>query len=202
MLGNGYLYFKIFIGLAVALFFAACQSDCCKVEGTVALHDGATLLITPCVADSTLTGDAEQTPPTDTVTVTDGRFLWQTVVDTARLYRIWPSHAPQHYASFFAERGTISISIDSTAIRISGTPLNDQWQALNDTVADYAQRIDRTVRTLIAAGTPPSIVSRRVSLLYEEIEKLIASTAIRNKDNELGRHLASYSFSAIDNKSR
>lgn len=176
----------------MALVFAACQSDVCKVKGTVALHDGATLLIAPCVVDSTLTGDSLQACPTDTVVVAEGTFHWQTKVDTARLYRIWPSDAPQRYATFFAERGTVSISFDSTAVRVSGTYLNDQWQALNDSVADYAQRIDRTVRTLIAAGTPPSLVTRRVSLLYEEIEKLIASTANRNKDNELGRHLASH----------
>ena len=175
------------------MFFAACQSDVCKVKGTVALHDGDTLLVAPCVTDSTLTGDTQQSYHlTDTVVVAEGTFHWQTKADTAHLYRIWLSHAPQRYATFFAEHGTVSISFDSTAVRVSGTYLNDQWQALNDTVADYAQRIDRTVRTLIAAGTPPSLVTRRVSRLYEEIEKLIASTANRNKDNELGRHLASH----------
>lgn len=172
----------------MAAFLAACQSDICNVKGTIAKSDSVTLLISPCVTDSSLLVNATG-HHTDTVAVVNGSFQWQTEADTAQLYHIWTPDEPQRDISFFTERGTVSVSFDSTSIRVSGTYLNDQWQALNDSIADYVQRIDRIVRTLTAAGTSPSIVSQRVSLVYEEMEKLIASTAERNKDNELGRFI-------------
>ena len=178
-------HFTSYIGLAVALSFAACQSDFCRVTGTVSgLSDGDTLL---------LTTDFKNYNPTDTILVAENSFQWETVAaDTARLCQIWPLCATQRSATFFIERGNVRISIDSTHSYVAGTRLNDRWQSLNDSVSDYSQRIDRTIRTLLAAGTPPSIVYRRVSQLYEEMEKLVASTAERNKDNELGRLLQSH----------
>ena len=41
----------------------------------------------------------------------------------------------------------------------------------NDIRSDYEQRIVRTVRCLVAAGTPPSLVTRRVQQLYDEMEQ-------------------------------
>ena len=42
---------------------------------------------------------------------------------------------------------------------------------LNDIRSDYEQRIVRTVRCLVAAGTPPSLITRRVHQLYDEMEQ-------------------------------
>ena len=46
----------------------------------------------------------------------------------------------------------------------------------NDIRSDYEQRIVRTVRCLVAAGTPPSLVTRRVQQLYDEMEQQLSET--------------------------
>lgn len=171
------------IGLALALLFAACQSDC-RVTGTVSqLADGDTLLLTTDLASNS---------PTDTLIVADGQFQWQTPADTALLCRLWAASSPLCGVTFFIERGRVTITIDSTCSVVSGTLLNEEWQALNDLTVSYSQRINRTVSCLLSAGTPPSIINRRVAALYEELQRHIDATAEHNKDNELGRYIRAH----------
>ena len=169
------------IGLAAALLLAGCQSDFCHVTGTVSdLPDGDTLFVTPSlVTDS----------PRTAIIVKDGQFDWKAKADTARLCRLWAAHHPDRDVTFFAERGSVSISMDNGKASVSGTHLNDEWQALNDMAADYSQRINRYISCHVAAGTPPSIITRRVTKLYDEMEQHISDVAERNKDNELGRFI-------------
>ena len=184
-------HFKILIGLTAAILLAACQSDFCHVKGTVSgLADGDTLYLNDLL--STLTTD--QSPHTSIIVVQNGGFIWETEVDTARLYRLWPAHDPQHSVTFFAERGTVCIDIQQSPFtaHVSGTRLNEEWQSLNDMAASYSQRISRTISCLVSAGTPPSLIHQRVSKLYQEMEQIISETAERNKDNELGRFISSH----------
>lgn len=176
--------FYSFIGLAAVLLFTACQSDSCHVKGVISnMTESDTLLLTTDIATDF---------PSDTIIAHDGQFAWETKADTARLCRIWTASNPQHSATFFAERGSVSIFFDSTTTRIEGTHLNDEWQALNDSVINYSQRINRTIRCLIQAGTPPSIVTKRSKALYQQMEHCISEAAERNKDNELGRFIRSH----------
>lgn len=172
------------IGLAAALLLVGCQSDFCHVTGTAGdLSDGDTLFVTFClVTDS----------PKTVILVQEGHFEWSTEADTARLCRLWVARHPNRDVTFFAERGSVSISLDNGKSRVSGTHLNDEWQALNDMAAEYSQRINRQINCHVTAGTPPSLITRRVAKLYEEMEQHISEVAERNKDNELGRFISSH----------
>ena len=171
------------IGLAAALLLAGCQSDFCHVTGTVSdLSDGDTLFVTPSlVTDS----------PRTAIIVKDGQFDWKTKADTARLCRLWAARHPDRSVTFFAERGKVTIRLDNGEASVSGTRLNDEWQELNDIASDYSQRINRHISCHMAAGTLPSLITRRVTKLYDEMEQHISEVAERNKDNELGRFIRS-----------
>ena len=182
------------------MLLAACQSDFCHVTGTVnGIADGDTLLLT-----TQLLPTDGQLPDTVTIVVQNGSFTWETEADTACLYRLWPIRDDQHAVTFFTERGNVSISIrqqhTSFSSFISGTRLNDEWQSLNDMAISYSQRISRTVSCLLSAGTPPSLVRRRVNELYEELERNISDAAERNKDNELGRFIKNHHVAPVMTK--
>jgi hypothetical protein len=171
-----------YIGLAAALLLVGCQSDFCHVTGTASdMAVGDTLFVT-----SSLMIDS---PKTAIIIEEEGQFSWEVQADSARLYRLWAAHHPDRDVTFFAERGSVSISMDNGKASVSGTHLNDEWQALNDMAADYSQRINRYISCHVTAGTPPSIITRRVTKLYDEMEQHISDVAERNKDNELGRFI-------------
>ena len=164
--------------------FSACQSRFCQVTGEAdGMADGDTLLVS---------NDLKTGKPTAVVIVQDGHFSWRTEADTARLYRLWALHQPQRSLTFFAERGKVVVSLDHANGRVTGTPLNNKWQALNDMAADYSQRINRYIRCHMAAGPPPSLITRRVDQLYREMERHVSEAAEQNKDNELGRFILSH----------
>lgn len=202
---------KTITALAAAAMLAACQPPTCHVTGTISgIADGDTLLLTidtNLPSPSTLLPSQAYTHPSqaDTIIVHNGSFTWETAADTARLciLQLHPHHETTtphettlHVVTFFAERGDVTINIrqqhTSFTSRVSGTPLNDEWQRLNDMASSYSQRISRTVSCLLSAGTPPSLVRRRVTELYKELEGNISDAAERNRDNELGRFIRTH----------
>jgi hypothetical protein len=168
---------KNLCGLAAVVLTTACQSPFCKVTG---YSDCDTLLIT---ADGL---------KTDTLTTMQGQFQWSARVDTVCLYHLWQLNAPQSNVTFFAEQGHVRIRLVDGKAHVTGTHLNNEWQALNDMAAAYGRRINRTVKELVQANHPSGQIARRVACLYQELEFQFQETARRNHDNELGHFLSTY----------
>jgi uncharacterized lipoprotein YajG len=73
-------------------------------------------------------------------------------------------------AAIFAER--------SHVCNVGGRTVADTQQVSDSVkisyiINSYNQRIARTVRCLVSAGTPPSLITRQVNKLYEERERAI-----------------------------
>lgn len=169
---------------AAALMTAACQSDTCHIRGEAkGFRDGTRLYLSP----GPTAGE-----PFDSLSIADGRFCYEGTADTARLCRLSPASDVQHGGLlFFLEPGNIYIELSPMdgRSRVSGTKVNNEWQALNDRVtAD-----DREIRHVMAQARD-SLSPRK---LYDEINRIynglaadIEQAALRNRDNALGRFIS------------
>lgn len=165
--------------VAAVWLLTACHSDRFQVSGVATgLNDGDTIC---------LTSDMEQLAPMTLVTVKDQHFKMEETTDTVRLYAIYPAGQPECRVTFFGEPGTIKVEMSNRpgVSRVSGTKLNNEWQALNDKVADYGQRINRLINTKTANQN----LFAQVSKLYQEMINQIDETAKRNSDNQLGKFI-------------
>lgn len=168
---------KKLCGLAAVILMTACQSPFCKVTG---YSDCDTLLLT---ADGL---------KIDTLITMQDQFQWSARIDSACLHHLSQLNAPQNIVTFFAEQGHVRIWFVEGKAHVTGTRLNNEWQALNDIAADYGHRINRTVKELVQADTPSGQIARQVAYLYQKLEYQIQETARRNHNNELGRFLSTY----------
>ena len=101
--------------------------------------------------------------------------------DSVRLCRI-----PDTQVLFFNEPGNVYIELSphEGMTRVSGTKLNNEWQALNDTVAKY----DQLLRDLF--GNHSDSLYNQVSAIYDTLQQRILQTADRNRDNALGHFIS------------
>ncbi len=172
-----------FIGLALAAtLFAACQSDTYYIKGEA--HD---------FADGTVLylAEADGTHRVlDSMTVSKGRFAYDALADD-RLLCLIPAGTTDPALYFFACPGNayVELSPEMGGSRVSGTRVNNEWQALNDTVAKY----DGHIRTLFAADSISPQKTYAVSeRLYTTLTRRISEAALRNSDNALGRFISSH----------
>lgn len=171
------------------LLTAACQSDRCRISGEARhLDDGAMVyLIT----------DLSTCRHADSAIVNQGHFALSVADggDHAPLCQIVSAAHPEAGVTFFAVPGDVYVELRPAVgrSRVSGSKVNNQWQALNDSVA----LCDRRLRPLIRAiGKADSLDSRR---LYRDIRRLhtrlndcISDAARRNRDNAMGHYIATH----------
>ena len=179
---------KGFIGLAtVATLTAACQSNTYYIKGeALYLPDGATLYL--CNLN---TG----TSPTllDSFTVSKGRFHYSATTDSASLCRLYAKSHPASSVMLFIEPGNIYVELhrEEGRSRVSGTMVNNQWQALNDTVAKYDARL-RLIMKNSGDSISPRRMYKQVSEIYDILSRRISEAALNNRDNALGRFIATH----------
>ena len=179
---------KSLIGLATVTFMiAACQSNTYHIKGEAkGFKEGTSLCLSAGLTDR---------KTIDTLYITNGRFSYEGATDSVYLCRLCPVGAHQEEEIlFFLEPGNIYIELSQEAShsRVSGTKVNNEWQALNDRVTASDHEIRR-----IMAQAKDSISTRK---LYDDMERIytgltadIKKTALRNKDNALG-HFISHHF--------
>ena len=172
-----------FVGLALAaLTFASCQSDTYYIKGEAHdFTDGTELYLAEAVDEHHVL---------DTLVVRDGRFAYSGPSDE-RLLCLIPAVTAAPALCFFACPGRVYVELspEEGQSRVSGTKVNNEWQALNDTVAKY----DSHLRSLF---TKDSISLEKTfagtEQLYTTLTRRITETALRNKDNALGRFINSH----------
>jgi hypothetical protein len=181
-----------FIGLATAtLAMAACQSNTYYIKGEAKEMGNGTKLYMTAVTDDT--------QPIDSMVVIDGRFTLTGTADTAMLCKLYPASSPEVSVTFFLEPGNIYIELaqqlssltgkSRSLSRVSGTKVNNEWQALNDTVAKY----DRLLRGLRKSDSiEPRKLYCQTDSIYGTLNRRINEVALRNRDNAMGRFIASH----------
>ena len=177
---------KVTAAAIVALAMVACQNDTCRINGEARSFKDGTWLY--------LTADLNNGTPADSLCVRHGRFVYQQTTGTTSLCLIYPAGAsPCSGITFFTEPGNIYIELvkEPGRSRVSGTKVNNEWQALNDSIS----RCDHSIRTLMR-NSRDSISLQRLSAdlqrLYDNMEKAIGATAQRNLDNALGQFINSH----------
>jgi hypothetical protein len=183
------------IGLAAAVYlFSACQSDSFSIRGeALQMADGTRLC---------LTRDLCGTPSTDTILIAQGHFALSGETDSTLLCSLSLADKPESGTTFFLEPGNIYIELSPREghSRVSGTPVNNQWQALNDTVARYDHRLRILFNSMDSLN--PRRLHQETSQLYNGLTTNIREAARRNSSNAIGRFILTHHQGAVGRENR
>lgn len=167
-----------------SLLFVACQSDNYSIKGEARTFSDGTLLY--------LTTDLNGGQPFDSVYITDGHFAYFGTALPDSLCRLYAPAHPEVGILFFPTPGNIYIELSDKPARsrVSGTKVNNEWQALNDTVARY----DARIRALFSRrdSISPHLKSVAMNQIYDTLNRRITEAALRNHDNALGRFISTH----------
>jgi hypothetical protein len=176
-------FIQYIVGLTtVIVFFTACQSNTYSIKGEAKFFADGTLLY--------VDNDRQHI---DSFIVMDGHFSSNGIADSTSLCMLYAADTKELVIYFFVEPGNIHIELSKEpgCSRVSGTRVNNEWQALNDTVAKY----DSQMRSLFCP-TNDSIIPKQLyketSRMYDILTQRIDEAAIRNRDNALGRFIANH----------
>jgi thiol-disulfide isomerase/thioredoxin len=187
----------------LAILFAGCQSQTYKIIGTAeGLADGDTLLLTDNMTDGT---------PTDTIILKGNTFSFTGEVDKdkeAMLCMVYSAKHNEINAPFIREPGEITINLSATpgAARVSGTPCNNEWQRLNDSVMVIGKEINRIAEHIYGNTISQEEQQRgmeQIEKLNKRFSDVVIDIAEKNIDNEFGYFvLTYYPEDVIDDKNR
>ena len=166
----------------MAVTLASCQSNSYKIEGsTEGFEDGDTIL---------LTTDMENGIPSDTIIIKDGRFSCSGETDSLFFCILYSPSGQFEALPMFVESGIIHVHLSKQpgASKVSGTKINDDFQALNDSAMamskkfiEIAQQYGNDVTDAQRAEIERQVLQAQLSLT-----NCLYKTAERNMDNELG----------------
>ena len=185
----------------LALLLVGCQSNTYKLQGTAeGLEDGDTLFLTDDMINGT---------PSDTIIIEKGAFSFKGEADKeAVLCMLYSAKRNEINAAFIREPGEISIKLSATpgASRVSGTPCNDEWQRLNDSVMVIGKEINRIAENIYGDNVTQEQQQQgmeQIDKLNQRFAKVVVETTEKNIDNEFGYFLLTYyPEDLIDNDNR
>ena len=169
-----------------AALLAACQSNTFHIRGEAkGFQDGEILYIADGLNRDSL--------PTDSIIVAEGHFIFHGETDTVRFCRLYRAIDAQLEVTFFLEPGNIYVEMSAVPgrSRVSGTVINNGWQALNDEVAVC----DRQLRRIIRDENIDRAAQAKA--LYDQIDFSIREMALKHKNNALGRFISTR-YNTID----
>ena len=185
----------------LAIMMTSCQSNSYKLSGTVeGLSDGDTLL---------LTSDMINGEPSDTIILKGNSFSFKgEAEEETALCMIYSATNNEINAAFIREPGEITVKLSATpgASRVGGTPCNDEWQRLNDSVMVIGKEINRIAEHLYANNMTQKEQQRsmnEIEKLNKRFAQVVIETTEKNIKNEFGYFLLTYyPEELIDNKTR
>lgn len=178
--------------ICVMIMFVACgNSHSFKITGTIeGANDKDTLILTHALKTGVIL---------DTILVKDGKFSYTGHADSLQLCLIFLKRETSINSVFFIEPGEIKmrLSPDHDRCRAEGTPANDQWKLLNDSVDNYGNAINLMVTALyddksLSLEEKSDSVQSLVQDKYREMNQCIVGFAERNITNEFGLFLLQY----------
>lgn len=183
------------------ILLVGCQSQTYKLHGSAeGLSDGDTLFLTDDMIDGT---------PSDTLIIEKSTFSFKGTVDKeTALCMIYSAKRNEINAAFIREPGEITIKLSATpgASRVSGTPCNNEWQRLNDSVMVIGKEINRIAEHIYGNNVTQEQQQQgmdEIEKLNQRFAKVVIETAEKNIDNEFGYFLLTYyPEDIIDNDTR
>ncbi len=122
---------------AAAMMLAACKNNVITLSGTVE-RDLDSIRITAMLNDN---GDTLLAK----VPVTDGRYTWQSTVDSICILRVYYGEGDRDFYRVIGEPGDITLNIPKEGEDEpypTGTPLNDSILAYHNAVTVFEEKID------------------------------------------------------------
>lgn len=170
-----------------------CLSSCGKVDKTFSIHghienatEGDTIGIASFTGDTVLVEVAH-------CTVKGKRFSLQGIVEhPTPLYLRYKEQNCYHYHMFFIEKGDIGISIDTTGCRVTGTPLNDLRNSIEDSITSYLAKLSEIEKlyytTELNAGQLARLSACGLNL-QERLVSYLHTVVKENIHNPVGLYL-------------
>ena len=185
----------------LTIVLAGCQSQTYKLVGTAdGLDDGDTLF---------LTSDMVNGIPSDTIVMKGNTFSFKgTAEEETALCMVYSATRNEINAAFIREPGEITIKLSATpgASRVGGTPCNNEWQRLNDSVMVIGKEINRIAEHIYGGNVAQEVQERgmdEIEKLNKRFAKVVVETTEKNIDNEFGYFLLTYyPEELIDNSTR
>ena len=139
--------------------------------------------------------DQEFGIPSDTLLVKDGHFSHQMEIDSTTLCFIQAVNSNMPVQPFFLEAGNINVNlrIDPTKTTVGGTPLNEEWQHLNE-VGFAIQREMEQLMSEVGNDTTEAHkqeVYGKAMAIQKKLSDNVFKVAEKNIGNELGFLLVS-----------
>lgn len=170
-----------------------CLSSCGKMDKTFSIHghienasDGDTIGIASFTGDTVLVEVAH-------CTVKRKRFSLQGIVEhPTPLYLRYKEQNCYHYHMFFMEKGDIGIFIDTTGCRVTGTPLNDLRNSIEDSITSYLAKLSEIEKlyytTELNAGQLARLSACGLNL-QERLVSYLHTVVKENIHNPVGLYL-------------
>ena len=185
---------------ALAIVLVSCQSKSYKISGVAeGLADGDTLFITSDMLNGT---------PSDTIVIQNGKFSYEGTADSTCLSMVYSAEKNEINAAFIKEPGQITISLSEVpgGSRVGGTPCNDEWQRLNDSVMTIGKEINRIAEHIYGKTISQEEQDKgmaQIDKLNARFANVVITTAEKNIKNEFGYFLLTYyPEELIDNSTR
>ncbi len=185
---------------ALAIVLVSCQSKSYKISGVAeGLADGDTLFITSDMLNGT---------PSDTIVIQNGKFSYEGTADSTCLSMVYSAEKNEINAAFIKEPGQITISLSEVpgGSRVGGTPCNDEWQRLNDSVMTIGKEINRIAEHIYGKTISQEEQDKgmaQIDKLNARFANVVITTAEKNIKNEFGYFLLTYyPEELIDNATR
>ena len=125
--------------------------------------------------------------------IEDGRFHIEGSVDECRVAYVCCNVSGREIGSIlFIEEGKMEVFIDSTHCRITGTPLNELHNAVEDSVRHYVAELEDIEREYYSgARNETELLQLAVNglMLQEELVNYLRCTIERNINNLLGVYM-------------
>ena len=168
--------------LASLLLVTSCSSKSYRLHGEM---EGATATDTLF-----LITDLEKGLPFDTLLLKDGKFEYEGEVDSTTICLLRIKSTEESIQPFFLEPGDIHIQLKKGQgeSKIKGTPLNDEWQALNDFGFENQNKLQQIMGQFsdsLPDTEKEALQAKAMSVMQEMTDKYF-STAEKNIRNELG----------------
>ena len=156
-----------------------------SVQGTssIAALDGSKLYL-----KAVKSGDLKNI---DSCDVVHGQFRFQGLLDTVRIVSLFMDE--ESIMPVVLEKGEISIRIDNSERRVSGTPLNEElYEFLNrhDQLDNELNELSHRQSQMLLEGEDEEVINQHISLeaarIAQQEDSLVTHFIIDNFDNVLG----------------
>lgn len=151
---------------AVAVSLSACDKTSFTISGkTATAADGDTIALCP------VTGSPDS--PVATAVVKGGKFEIEGSTDSVYLAYVFNTKNRAEAVAVAVEPGTADVQLGTPAVpsRTGGTPCNDAWQQMNDSIRPIGAKIQEMAQYVYTNKLTPEETDRQRKLIEAEEKK-------------------------------